>query len=618
MRRKGRVLMTKFNFYRPDRIKPLGWLRSQLELQTTGLSGNLDHIWRDVKESMWIGGSAEDWERFPYWLDGYIPLCYLLDDEDGIENCKKYIYSIISFQKEDGWICPFEKSHSSEYVTWAIHLITKVLAVYYDCSGDEKVLSAIYKALKNYYELLENKNIRFSGWGYSRWFECFIAINLVYDKYPEPWLVDLARYLKDNGLDYSSLTEHWKRPLNKWTYITHIVNMTMMLKYEAVSYEILGEEYGDIAEKLHGILDEYNGTAYGSYTGDECLSGISPIQGTELCAIVEQMYSHELLFAHTGDIKWLERLEVLAFNALPATVSDDMWAHQYVQMSNQINCKPFPGRSLFRTNGSDAHVFGLEPYFGCCTANFHQGWPKLAMSAFMYSGDAVVNTVPVPARLEGEGFTITLETGYPFVNRFKYEISSKRDFVFKIRIPSFAKNIVLNGKIIENTGFIDVGIEKDTDLTLTLSYDADVEFSPRPLGLNVVKSGSLIFSIPIGYEMVVKEYERKGVVRKYPYCDYHYIGQTPWNYGYCSDSELILEEGEITEIPFSSEKPPVTVKVRGKKIAWDFEDGFDSVCAKLPDCLDKNKALGEMGEEEELVLYPYGCAKLRMTELPLV
>lgn len=609
--------MTKLNFYRPDRIKPRGWLKKQLKVQMEGLSGNLDLVWKDVRDSKWIGGDAEGWERFPYWLDGYLPLCYLLDDKKNIEKCKKYVYSVVSFQKEDGWICPFEKSDGSEYVTWAVHLITKVLAVYYQCSGDENILPVIYKALKNYHGLLMSEDIRFSGWGQSRWFECFIAINLIYEKYPEPWLLELARYLKKNGLDYSQKIEQWKRPLNKWTYITHIVNLTMMLKYEAVSYEILGEEYTDIAEKLHQILDKYNGTAYGSYTGDECLSGVSPIQGTELCAIVEQMYSLELLYSHTGDAKWLERLEVLAFNALPATISDDMWCHQYVQMSNQINCKPFPGKSVFRTNGSEAHIFGLEPNFGCCTANFHQGWPKFAMSSFMHNGNTVVNTVPIPAKLEGDGFDIELETRYPFGNGFKYTVNSEKEFNFRIRIPSFARNIILNGEAVENTGYIDMKIEKGI-VEIDLSYDVAVMFEERPYGLNIVKSGSLVFSIPIKYEKKMREYERDGVERKYPYCDYHYIGITPWNYGYCKESPLTLIENEIDDMPFSSEKPPVTVKVKARKVEWDYEDGYDSVCAKLPNCLDKNKEPGEVGDVEEITLYPYGCAKLRMTELPLV
>ena len=76
--------MNKWKFFTTKEIKPRGWLRSQLRVQADGLAGNLDKVWRDVRDSAWIGGNADGWERVPYWLDGFIPLAYLLEDEDMI------------------------------------------------------------------------------------------------------------------------------------------------------------------------------------------------------------------------------------------------------------------------------------------------------------------------------------------------------------------------------------------------------------------------------------------------------------------------------------------------------------------------------------------------------
>ena len=62
-------------------IRPAGWLREQLLIQARGLSGHLDETWADVgPDSGWLGGGGESWERGPYYLDGLIPLAYLLDD----------------------------------------------------------------------------------------------------------------------------------------------------------------------------------------------------------------------------------------------------------------------------------------------------------------------------------------------------------------------------------------------------------------------------------------------------------------------------------------------------------------------------------------------------------
>ena len=603
--------MDMWRQYTTRQIKPEGWLKRQLQIQAEGLSGHLDQIWPDVRDSGWLGGERNDWERGPYWLDGFIPLAYLLEDAELIGRAKRYIDAILAGQKPDGWICPCSEEDRAHYDTWTVYLITKVLVLYYDCSGDERIPQVVYRVLKNYYELLESGKIHLHSWGKARWFECFIAIRFIYERYPEEWLLRLAKILKEQGTDYNKLTEYWKRPLNKWTWETHIVNMSMMLKAEAVSHELLGNEYTDEAEKLRTILDEYNGTPVGLFTGDECLSGRSPIQGTELCAAVDMMYSYELLYAHTGDSKWAERLEVVAFNALPATISDDMWTHQYDQMSNQIACQRFPGKSLFRTNDSEAHLFGLEPHYGCCTANFSQGWPKLACSAFMHQGDTVMNAVPVPAELKTEDLTVLLETNYPFENSFRYTLSANRAFTFKIRIPSFARNLQVNGQTAENCGELTFAVRAGEEKVITVSFDTVPYMEKRPYDLYTAKCGSLVFSVPVAYEKKMYEYERNGVERKFPYCDYEYIPRSDWNYAY-ADTALALEYCNVSNIPFSSENPPVVIRANVRRINWGLEDGYETVCAKVPE------SRAPISDRQEILLYPYGCAKLRMTEIPLL
>ena len=602
--------MNKWQLYTTDEIKPAGWLRRQLEIQAEGLGGNLHKVWRDVRESSWIGGDADSWERVPYWLDGFIPLAYLLDDQELISVSKKYINGILERQKPDGWICPCEDDARATYDTWAVILIAKTLTVYYECSKDERIPKVVYDVMKNYYELLNSGKIKLFNWGESRWFEAFIPLNFLYRIYKEEWIRELALILKKQGADYPSFVPAWKRPRNEWTWKTHIVNIAMMLKYEAVSCDMLGDEYTDIAEELRTILDEYNGTPVGLFTGDECLSGLSAIQGTELCAVVEQMYSYELLYAYTGEAKWAERLEVLAFNALPATFSDDMWAHQYVQMSNQIAAQRFPGKSLFRTNGSEAHLFGLEPNYGCCTANMHQGWPKLALSAFMHREGEIINSVPVPSKLECDEISVRLCTDYPFKNSFAYEIKAKKDVNFTVRIPSFAKNVTLDGKAIPNEN-ITLALNAGEERNVFVEYEATPYLEERPHRLNTAKCGSLVFSIPVSYDKIMREYERNGVDRTFPYCDYEYIPTSEWSFALASES-LEIERREISEIPFSSTDPAVVLKARVAPIEWGLEDGYDTVCAKIP---ESTKPIGDIRDIE---LYPYGSAKLRVTEIPKI
>ena len=123
--------MNKWNFYTSNELKPEGWLHRQLEIQAEGLGGNLHKIWPDIRDSRWIGGNREGWERVPYWLDGFVPLAYLLENVDFISTAKKYIDAVISAQEEDGWLCPCDKEKRKYYDTWALLLIGKTLRVYY-------------------------------------------------------------------------------------------------------------------------------------------------------------------------------------------------------------------------------------------------------------------------------------------------------------------------------------------------------------------------------------------------------------------------------------------------------------------------------------------------------
>ena len=70
-----------FRHLPPGSVQPRGWLGTQLRTQARGLTGHLDEFWPDVQDSAWIGGDGDGWERGPYWLDGLIPLTFVLDDE---------------------------------------------------------------------------------------------------------------------------------------------------------------------------------------------------------------------------------------------------------------------------------------------------------------------------------------------------------------------------------------------------------------------------------------------------------------------------------------------------------------------------------------------------------
>ena len=215
----------------------------------------------------------------------------------------------------------------------------------------------------------------------------------------------------------------------------------------------------------------------------------------------------------------------------------------------------------------------------------------------------------LPSVLNDNGIKIKLDTNYPFENKMLYYIDAEKDFKFIIRIPSFAKSIKVNGEAKElkdlefkiNRGKTEIEIE----------FEAIPYFKKRPNNLYTLQMGSLLFSVPIEYEKQMREYVKKGVERKFPYCDYEFIPKTPWNYGYSDDNFSVNFNG-TGDTPFSQEKPPVTIRANMQQINWGLKFPYRSVARKTP------KSRNPISTVEKIDLCPYGSAKLRMTEMPVL
>ena len=74
-------------------IKAKGWLLEMLLSQKNGATGQLDKLYPQVvgARNGWLGGDGDQWERGPYWIDGLLPLAYLLDDKALKDKVKPWI-----------------------------------------------------------------------------------------------------------------------------------------------------------------------------------------------------------------------------------------------------------------------------------------------------------------------------------------------------------------------------------------------------------------------------------------------------------------------------------------------------------------------------------------------
>ncbi len=609
-------------------IKPSGWLRRQLRLQADGLSGHLDEFWPDVGKSKWFGGDAEGWERAPYWLDGFIPLAWTLDDETLKAKASKYIDIIVAKQRADGWYGPYPTgAMARHYDMWAILLTNKMLIQYHDATGEERVLRAVERSLRAILAGLEKTPL--FDWGRYRWFEGLIPVFYVYERTREPWLLELAAKLRDQGFDYAAFFrgEDVTVPTPRrglWKWAKHVVNTAMAPKAAALSWRLDGKAAGrEIPARMIEVLDRFHGQVNGMFTGDECLAGKNPLQGTELCAVVEFMYSLENLISILGDPAFGDRLERVAFNALPATFSPDMWAHQYDQQVNQVQCAINPDH-MWTTNGPESNLYGLEPNYGCCTANMHQGWPKFAAHLWMQTPDgglAAAAYAPSKARFETRGTAVeaALDTDYPFREDLKITVKTEKAvrFPLLLRVPEWAENAV-----VRVGGGPPVRMRPGTFHRLEREWKGETEVALRfPMKTKVslryneavaVERGPLVYSLKLGQTWTRVNADKPR--RELPHGDFEVRPATPWNYGLLIDpalpeAGLTFEERPVGERPFSPEGAGMAAKARGRKLnGWLLSNGW---AAEYPPGIHESNA-----PLETLELIPYGCTSIRVTEFP--
>ena len=302
-------------------VKPQGWLKEELRIQADGLSGHLDEFWPDVgSDSAWLGGTGEGWERGPYYLDGLLPLAYLLDDPVLVAKVRKWVDWTLEHQRPDGGIGPEATFGKKTNDWWPNMVMLKVLTQYQEVTGDPRVIPVLEKYFA--YQAGQLASNPLHEWAEYRWGDEVLSIIWLYNRNGDAKLLDLARQLSSQGFDWKGLFADYpfKEKVEKKdsSLKSHGVNNAMALKTAgSVVSHLRDPGDRDASIRMLSELDKYHGLPGGIFAADEHLAGHDPSQGTELCAVVEEMFSLEELIQISGDPALSDRLERVAFNALP-------------------------------------------------------------------------------------------------------------------------------------------------------------------------------------------------------------------------------------------------------------------------------------------------------------
>jgi hypothetical protein len=623
-------------------IKPTGWLREMLVRQKNGATGNLDKLYPLVMNNRngWLGGDGDQWERGPYWIDGLLPLAYILQDQDLITKTKPWVEWAIKSQQPDGYFGPskdypaekgIQRDNSRDW--WPKMVMLKILKQYYSATNDQRVI----KLMTNYFkyqlkELPEKPLDHWTHWAKYRGGDNLMVVYWLYGITGDQFLLDLGELLHQQTFDYTGGFLNTDM-LSRFGSI-HTVNLAQGMKEPLIYYQHHPEQkYLDAMKKGFEDIQKYNRMAHGLYGGDETLHGNNPTQGSELCTAVEMMFTLENSLEITGNVNYADQLEKIAFNALPTQTSDDYLERQYFQQANQVMLTRGM-RNFSENHGGTDLCYGLLTGFPCCTSNMHQGWPKFTqnlwyttpdkgLAALVYSPNEVTTKVA-----DGVAVTFKEETNYPFDEVVKFTYSTAKanktvSFPFHLRIPAWCRKAEIN---INGQPWKEVDGNQIIKIERNWKSGDVVELK---LPMHVYKNSWYEQSVsiergPLTYALKIGEEARKVANTKDP-IDFgasytEVLPTSPWNYGLYEvdpdkmDDDYIVEHtGQKSNYPWNLNNSPIQLKTKAKRIpSWKL---YNDMTGPIP--------YGQINgivttAEESITLVPYGCTTLRISQFPTI
>ncbi len=630
-------------------IKAEGWLLEQLHRMRDGMTGHLDEVMPNVvgSRNCWLGGDGDAWERGPYWIDGLLPLAYILDDQSLKDKVKPWIEWTLASQTPDGHFGPtvdrpkepgLQRNRARDW--WPKMVMLKVLQQYYSATGDERVIPFMTAYFRyQLAELPKSPLNKWTHWGAERGGDNLDVIYWLYNITGESFLLELADIVYQQTYDWYAAFSLQNNVLYS-QHSLHCVNLGQGFKTPAVRYQQTADKAMlESLKTAKRTIAATFGYPTGLWAGDELTRFGNPIFGSELCTAVEMMFSLEQVLKISGDVEWADYLERVAYNALPTQVTDNCDARQYYQQLNQIEISR-TWRDFTTPHGDTDQLFGQMTGYTCCTANYHQAWSKFVQNLWYATpngGLAALIYAPssVTTRLKsGREVKITENTHYPFRETIEFTVEFPKQkgksehFPLHLRVPEWSKDftVAINGATMEccaQSGIIVLDREWRNGDKVTLTLNAVVRASYWFDGGAAIERGPLLYALKMNERWVRHKITDSKEQINYGKFYYEVFSDTPWNYCVLKQTlrkniekniSVALSESVAT-YPWNVDSAPITLTMPACRLPrWQKYSGNVGAVNYYINAKDR----GDVDPTPCTVeLIPYGCTTLRIALFPL-
>ena len=581
----------KFKAFPFGSIKPIGWLKDQMEKDVDGFVGNLDQIVPELINDSIYGkdrlqkhskakdlgnlkaGDAAGDEQYKWWnsetqsnwWDGYLRNVFLLDDKEGIEKVKSYVELILKTQDEDGYIGIYDKElrykfNSENGELWSKATLYRGLLAYYEYTNNEKVFKAVERAVEN---VMQNYPINASSpFSSGSSFNGGVSHGLTFtDVLERMYFLTKDEKYRDYALFlYNDFSNTYQSEAD--AQLKNILNPNYKLKSHGVhTFEhiraLIIAKYASQNTELNKALEIYLErineaiTISGGAVGDEWIAernADATHTGYEYCSLQELVDSYSLLFQKTGNAAVGDEIENTFFNAAQGSRNPNHSCIAYLKTDNSFemlgtkNGEIEPDRKQTRYKYSPAH----QDVAVCCNPNAGRISPYFIQNSWMKENETtLVATLLMPNVLEtsmnGNKVLIENNTEYPYENEFKFNITQTKPstFTLKIRKPNWVKKVRTNEVFKIENDFIVIQRGFKANDSVHISFDAEVQIQMDNAGSHYFTYGVLLFALPINAkEIAGKNYQDN-------FTDFTYEPLSPLNYAFKNSKHFKYQNGKI-------------------------------------------------------------------------